>query len=72
MADPGFPDGEHQPLDMGQKPIIWQDISRKLHENERIWTEKGARKSSSTPPPPGSANEPLYCMHLNLRMGHSM
>ena len=23
----------------GEGPIIWQDFSRKLHENERIWTE---------------------------------
>ena len=28
--------GGHQPLDFGQKTITWQDICRKLHENERI------------------------------------
>ena len=25
----------------GYKPIIWPNFYRKLHENERIWTEKG-------------------------------
>ena len=33
VADPEFP--RHQPLILGQKPIIWQDFCRKLHENER-------------------------------------
>ena len=30
--------GGANPLNLGQKPIMWQDIYRKLHENERIWT----------------------------------
>ena len=36
-----FPDRRCQPLDLRQKPIIWQDIWRKLHENERILTGGG-------------------------------
>ena len=30
-----------QPLNLSQKPIIWQDFCRKLHINERNWTEGG-------------------------------
>ena len=33
-------------LNLGQKPIIWQDFCRKLHENE-IGTERGARIPSA-------------------------
>ena len=29
----------HQPLSLGQKPIILQDFCQKLHENERNWTK---------------------------------
>ena len=47
MANPGFPRPRgHQPMSLGQKPIIWQDFCWKLHENERNWTEKGARTPS--------------------------
>ena len=43
MTDPGFYSRRRgrQPLILGQKPIIWQDVHRKLHENERNWTERG-------------------------------
>ena len=34
-----------------RQPIIWQNLFRKLHENERIYTEKGALVPSA----PGSA-----------------
>ena len=34
--------GGRQPLSLGQKPIIWQDFCRKLHENERNWTARRA------------------------------
>ena len=40
-----FSDGERQPLSLGRKPIIWQNIHRKLHENERNWTEVGIRQN---------------------------
>ena len=30
-----------QPPMWGRQPIIWSKISRKLHENERIWTRGG-------------------------------
>ena len=39
VADPGFPRrGRRQPLNLGQKPFIWQNLYPKLHENERNWT----------------------------------
>ena len=37
VADPGFPIrgwGWRQPPNSGQKPIIWHDFCRKVHENE--------------------------------------
>ena len=38
------PDGGRHPLSLGGKTIIWQDFCRKLHENERNWTQRdGAR-----------------------------
>ena len=37
-----------QSLSMGQKPIIWQDFCRKLHENERNWTKKGRASLASS------------------------
>ena len=40
-----YPDGGRQRLNLGQKPIIWQDFCRKLHENERNWTERGGGMS---------------------------
>ena len=40
-----------QPLNLGQKPIICQDFCRKLHENERNWTERGASLASPLDPP---------------------
>ena len=44
VADPGFPRWGGQPLSLDRKPIIWQNFCRKLHENERNWTEsRGAR-----------------------------
>ena len=32
---------ERQPLSLEQKPIVWQDFFRKLHETERNWTGEG-------------------------------
>ena len=45
--------GRRQPLRLGQIPIIWQDFYRKLHENERNWTEGGGGVPGA---PLGSAN----------------
>ena len=41
-----LPDGSHQPLNLGKKTIIWQE----LHENQRNWTESGKRAPSVPPP----------------------
>ena len=43
VAGQGFPRrGGYQPLNLGQKPIVWQEICQKLHENEKKnWIEKG-------------------------------
>ena len=38
-----------QQFNLGQKPIIWQDVCRKLHENNRNWTG-GAPKCLLDPP----------------------
>ena len=35
VANPGFPRRGHQPLCLGQKPIIGKDFCQKLHETER-------------------------------------
>ena len=60
MANQGFPRsrgvGEQQPLDLGQKSIIWQDIHKKLHENERNQTD--IRRGVHPYNPLGSANKP--------------
>ena len=32
VADPGFPHGGRQPLNLGQKRSIWQNFGRKPHE----------------------------------------
>ena len=41
VADPRLPRrGGRQPLSLGQKPIILQDFSQKLHGNERNWAER--------------------------------
>ena len=37
-----FPDRWGQPLNLGHRLIMWQDFCRKLHENERNWTKRGA------------------------------
>ena len=34
VVDPGFPRRGYQLMDLGLKPIIWQDFCWKLHENE--------------------------------------
>ena len=49
MADSGFSRGGGQPQNLEQKPITWQDVCRKLNENERNWG--GGRALD-----PGSAN----------------
>ena len=56
-----FPDVN--PPNLGQNSIIWQDFCGKLHENERIWTERQSHVLS-VPPPIGSANvhPPNYLM----------
>ena len=36
-----------QPLGLGQKPIIWHYLCRKLHEYERNWTEEGGEPLES-------------------------
>ena len=44
VADLGFSRGGgvgHQSLSLAQEPFIWQVFCRKLHENERNWTEGG-------------------------------
>ena len=46
MADPGFP-GVPTPK---VRDIIWPKFPRKLHENERIWTETGRGRASLAPP----------------------
>ena len=46
----GFLDGGRQPLNLGQKPFIWQDVCRKLHENNRN------RTGGASQVPPGSSN----------------
>ena len=38
VADPGFPRQGRQPFSLVQGP---KDFCRKLHENEKIWTERG-------------------------------
>ena len=45
--------GGGQPLSVGRKHIIWQFFSRKLHENEKNWTERGTHPCPSL----GSAND---------------
>ena len=41
-SNPEFLDGRRQPLNLDQKPIIWQDFCQKLQENDRNWTGEGA------------------------------
>ena len=43
VADPEFPRGGVLTPKVGCQPIIWSFFPEKLLENERIWTEKGAR-----------------------------
>ena len=48
---PGYPGvGGAQTPNGVRAPIIWQNLCRKLHENERIWTER--ERTSPVPPPP--------------------
>ena len=51
-ADPGFPRRWTPTPELGTKSITWQDLCRKLHENERNWTERGRASLA----PPGSVN----------------
>ena len=55
MVDPGIPTrgggggcGQKPPR-WGRQPIIWPNFHRKLHENERIWTQR-ERHASLAPP----------------------
>ena len=60
VADLGFPrGGGANPQSGGRQPIIWSIISRKLHENERIWTQRGARPWRPPLDPPMENNK-LY------------
>ena len=44
VADPGFP--RRAPASkVGGQPIILPNFYRKLHENERIWTQRGGGTS---------------------------
>ena len=47
-VDPEFPRRWTPTPELGTKSITWQDLCRKLHENERNWTEKG--RASLAPP----------------------
>ena len=38
VVDPGFPGRGVQHMNFERKPIIWQDFSQELHENERNFT----------------------------------
>ena len=44
--------GRRQPLNLGQKPIIWQDFCRKLHENEINRTHVGGHVPGTALDPP--------------------
>ena len=48
VTDPGFLRWGHQPLSLGQKPVIWQDFWRKLHMEMK---EIGPRGGASLAPP---------------------
>ena len=43
----------------GHQPIIWSKFSRKLHENERIWTQRRGRASLVPPLDPPMPYFPL-------------
>ena len=49
-----FLDGRVPNPDFGAKTIIWQGFCRKLHVNERYWTDrpKGRGRAQHTAPPP--------------------
>ena len=68
VADPGFPSrGGRQLPRWGRKPINWRNLFRKLHENERIWTQRG--RASLAPPldsPLRSDNSSVSEMYLIL------
>ena len=55
MSDPGFPRGRQLPRGVHQPVILKNNFCRKLHVNERIWTERVGRASLA--PPPGSATD---------------
>ena len=38
-----------QPPRWGRQPVIWSKIFQKLHENERIWIQKGGGASLAPP-----------------------
>ena len=61
-----FPDGGRQSQRWGSQPIIWPNVARKLHENERNWTQRGREHASLAPPPPRSANDLLWLDKLML------
>ena len=58
--DPGFSRrGEGHSLSLWQKPTIWQDFCRKLHENEINWT--GGWHAFLAPPRPPGPSAGSYC-----------
>ena len=66
MGDPGFPrsagGGECQPLNLGQKPIIWQNFAKTVWEwKEFDW------EGVCDPAPPGSDNGDVFLL-LTLKI----
>ena len=51
-GDPGFVRGGTPAPEGILKPIIFQNCCRKLHENERIWTEGGREEGARDWQPP--------------------
>ena len=47
VAYPGFPRWVRQPKKWGCEHITWPNVCRKLHENERNWTEREALNPSA-------------------------
>ena len=47
VADPGFRRRGAPTPEFGVKPTIWQDFCRKLHGNERNWTERERQISAN-------------------------
>ena len=57
--------GGCQLLDLGQKPVIWQDFSRKLHENKKKLDQVGHVPSV---PPPLDLKMRMISFYFNLNI----